>query len=203
MRTSPPPPRPAARRRAGRRAPAPRPSSSVHAVPGSVQQSEVGCAASEKREPRETVRAMPQRVLITGGSGAVGSAVVARMLERRGEFEPVVFDLAPSTNALDGGKQWPAGSNVMSIIGDISSFDDVKTAMAGCDAVIHLANSGSEWEDNLKYNIIGTYNIFENAAKLGAPHSHLLPCHSFSHTNLKSPCAEQVSSVSPPPRGPV
>jgi hypothetical protein len=25
----------------------------------------------------------------------------------------------------------------------------------------------------------------------GAPHAHLLPCHSFSHTNLKSPCAEQ------------
>ena len=26
---------------------------------------------------------------------------------------------------------------------------------------------------------------------LGAPHSHFLPCHSFSHTILKSPCAEQ------------
>ena len=26
----------------------------------------------------------------------------------------------------------------------------------------------------------------------GAPHQHLLPCHSFSHTNLKSPCADQA-----------
>ena len=26
---------------------------------------------------------------------------------------------------------------------------------------------------------------------IGAPHAHLLPCHSFSHTNLKSPCVEQ------------
>ncbi len=110
---------------------------------------------------------MPQRVLITGGSGAVGSAVVARMLDRRDEFDPVVFDLAPSTNALDGGKQWPAGSNVMSIIGDISSFDEVRSAMDGCDAVIHLANGGSDWENNLKYNIVGTYNVFENAAQLG------------------------------------
>ena len=25
----------------------------------------------------------------------------------------------------------------------------------------------------------------------GAPHWHFLPCHSFSHTNLKSPCARQ------------
>jgi nucleoside-diphosphate-sugar epimerase len=110
---------------------------------------------------------MPQKVLITGGSGAVGSAVVARMLERPGEFEPVVFDLTRATNALAGGEPWPAGSNVMSIIGDISSFEDVRTAMTGCDAVIHLANGGSEWEDNLKYNLVGTYNIFENAAQLG------------------------------------
>ena len=27
----------------------------------------------------------------------------------------------------------------------------------------------------------------------GAPHQHFLPCHSFSHSNLKSLCAEQVS----------
>ena len=26
---------------------------------------------------------------------------------------------------------------------------------------------------------------------VGAPHQHFLLCHSFSHTNLKSPCAEQ------------
>eukprot|EP01044_Picomonas_judraskeda_P036744 COSAG03_NODE_16359_length_404_cov_0.885246_1_plen_74_part_10 len=25
----------------------------------------------------------------------------------------------------------------------------------------------------------------------GAPHAHFPPCHSRSHTNLKSPCAEQ------------
>ena len=30
------------------------------------------------------------------------------------------------------------------------------------------------------------------ARRGGAPHQHFLPCHSFSHTNLKSPCAEQM-----------
>ena len=29
----------------------------------------------------------------------------------------------------------------------------------------------------------------------GAPHAHLLPRHSFSHTNLKNPCAEQPSGL--------
>ena len=28
---------------------------------------------------------------------------------------------------------------------------------------------------------------------IGAPHSHFLPYHSFSHTNLKSPCVEQAT----------
>ena len=30
---------------------------------------------------------------------------------------------------------------------------------------------------------------------IGAPHQHLLPCHSFSHTHLKSACVEQRSST--------
>ena len=36
-----------------------------------------------------------------------------------------------------------------------------------------------------------------NATFGGAPHQHFLPCHSFFHTNLKSPCAEQRRSVRP------
>ena len=32
----------------------------------------------------------------------------------------------------------------------------------------------------------------------GAPHSHLLPCHSLSHKDLKSPCAEQESKAGMP-----
>ena len=29
----------------------------------------------------------------------------------------------------------------------------------------------------------------------GAPHWHMLPCHSLSHTNLKSPCPEQYPKL--------
>ena len=35
----------------------------------------------------------------------------------------------------------------------------------------------------------------------GAPHSHLLPCHSFSRTNLKSPGVEQARTTTPRRRG--
>ena len=34
-------------------------------------------------------------------------------------------------------------------------------------------------------------------ANRGVPHQHFLPCHSFSHTNLKSPCAEQTARSLP------
>ena len=30
----------------------------------------------------------------------------------------------------------------------------------------------------------------------GAPHAHLLPCHSFAHKNLKNPCVEQMTAGS-------
>ena len=134
---------------------------------------------------------MPIKVMITGGAGAVGSAIIARMLERdvrppcrgRGgvgwggaehgcscaqeDFDITSFDVQPTTaSALDGGGPWPAGA-VKSVVGDVSDFDEVKAAMEGQDAVIHLANGGSDWESNLKYNLIGTYNIFENAALCG------------------------------------
>lgn len=83
------------------------------------------------------------------------------------DFDITSFDVQPTTaSALDGGGPWPAGA-VKSVVGDVSDFDEVKAAMEGQDAVIHLANGGSDWESNLKYNLIGTYNIFENAALCG------------------------------------
>ena len=133
---------------------------------------------------------MPIKVMITGGAGAVGSAIIARMLERdvssplsvaewggvgaehgcscaQEDFDITSFDVQPTTaSALDGGGPWPAGA-VKSVVGDVSDFDEVKAAMEGQDAVIHLANGGSDWESNLKSNLIGTYNIFENAALCG------------------------------------
>ena len=68
------------------------------------------------------------KILVTGGSGFIGSHVVDR-LEARGHA-PRIFDLVPSP--------YHAPGTVETVIGDLCRPDDVRRAVAGCDAVLHL-----------------------------------------------------------------
>ena len=69
------------------------------------------------------------RVLVTGGSGFIGSHVVDR-LQARG-VEPRIFDLVPSPHHRAG--------DVDTVLGDLCDPDAVREALQGCDAVVHLA----------------------------------------------------------------
>jgi UDP-glucose 4-epimerase len=69
------------------------------------------------------------RVLVTGGSGFIGSHVVDR-LQARG-LEPRIFDLVPSPHHRAG--------DVDTVLGDLCDPDAVRDGLQGCDAVIHLA----------------------------------------------------------------
>jgi UDP-glucose 4-epimerase len=69
------------------------------------------------------------KVLVTGGSGFIGSHVVDR-LQARG-LEPRIFDLVPSPHHRAG--------DVDTVLGDLCDPDAVRDALQGCDAVIHLA----------------------------------------------------------------
>ena len=60
------------------------------------------------------------------------------------------------------------------------------------------ASVGSEWEQiggKFKFRV-RTTALDMTLTERGVPHQHFLPCHSFSHTHLKSPCAEQGSMTS-------
>jgi UDP-glucose 4-epimerase len=67
------------------------------------------------------------KVLVTGGAGFIGSHVVDKLIERG--LEPRIFDLEPSRFHPD----------VDTVTGDLTSVDEVRAAVEGCDTVIHLA----------------------------------------------------------------
>lgn len=79
-------------------------------------------------------------VLVIGGAGYVGSALVPALLERR--HRVTVLDLYPhGEGALDAVRSYPDLSEVK---GDFRDPAALKDALEGCDAVIHLAPVSAE-----------------------------------------------------------
>src|SRR4051812_25175654 len=76
-----------------------------------------------------SIRASPMKILVTGGSGFIGSHVVD-VLAARGH-DPVIFDRVRSPHHERG--------SVPTVLGDATDTELLAVAMEGCDAVVHLA----------------------------------------------------------------
>jgi UDP-glucose 4-epimerase len=69
------------------------------------------------------------KVLVTGGSGFIGSHVVDKLAEAG--HDPVIYDLRESPHHDRG--------SVDTVIGDLFDGERLESAMEDCDAVVHLA----------------------------------------------------------------
>jgi dihydroflavonol-4-reductase len=102
--------------------------------------------------------------LVTGATGFIGSAVVRKLLARGRAVRALVEPGAPTPN-LDG------LTGVERIAGDVLDRDAVGRAMAGCDAVYHLAAIYALWlpDEKIIYdvNVEGTKNVLFAAMKAG------------------------------------
>lgn len=103
------------------------------------------------------------RVLVTGGSGFIGSHVVDRLREHG--VTPRVFDLVRSP-------YHPAG-DVETFLGSLLDPEALRLAMAGCHAVIHLAAVAdvkdvyNEPTYSESINTRGTINVLDAARRAG------------------------------------
>ncbi|MEM7535186.1 MAG: NAD(P)-dependent oxidoreductase [Chloroflexota bacterium] len=100
------------------------------------------------------------KILITGGTGNVGKAVVERFVAHGCEVRVISVDDSPDVH--DKAEYTRC---------DITSYGDVREQVRGCDAIVHLAAISNPMvvpaPDLFNINVAGTYNVFEAAADEG------------------------------------
>jgi len=98
------------------------------------------------------------KILVTGGGGFLGKAIVKRLLERGDRIRSFSRGHYPELRRL--------GVDVHR--GDLADKKAVITAVEGCDAVFHVAAKPGIWGTYRSYyktNVTGTENIIEGCRK--------------------------------------
>src|SRR4029078_12741458 len=98
------------------------------------------------------------RVLVTGGGGFLGGAIVRLLRARGGEVRPLTRAAYP----------WLDERGVEQSLGDLADSAAVERAVEGCDAVIHTAAKAGVWgwhQDYFATNVTGTENVIAACKK--------------------------------------
>lgn len=105
------------------------------------------------------------RVLVTGGAGFIGSAVVRRLIERNVQVIAIVRDQGRASALADLGVELRTG--------DLSRTAAIVDALRGCDAAIHLAGDyrvgigASDRPAMLDANVGTTHRMLDAVATAG------------------------------------
>ena len=101
----------------------------------------------------------PQRVLVTGGGGFLGSGIVKRLIQRGDRVRSLARNVYPKLES------W----GVTQFQGDISDPDVVFHACQDVDLVFHTAAKPPWWgayEDYYRTNVVGTHNVVKACKEL-------------------------------------
>ena len=121
------------------------------------------------------------RVLVTGGTGTIGQAVVRRLL-RDPDFEVRVSDQREAPGWMR------EGASVHS--GDLRDADEARRAVQGCSHVVHIGNGHAFTASEVDHAIfraaidagverltyVSSSLVYENAEEFPTPEEHLSHC---------------------------
>jgi nucleoside-diphosphate-sugar epimerase len=133
------------------------------------------------------------KILVTGGTGFTGTALVRRLLSDG--HSVVVLDYK---EGLSGNELKRRGADV--ILGSVTSRDVVARAMQGVDVVHHLAAAFREYNVPEKHyyevNVEGTRNVLATAARVGV--QKVIYCSACGvHGNIADPPADETAPIRP------
>ncbi len=117
----------------------------------------------------------PERVLVTGGCGFIGSNFIRHLLGTDPRVSVVNLDALTYAGNPENLADVEAGyaERYRFVHGDIRRHEDVAEAMRGCDTVVHFAaeshvdRSIAKAHDFITTNVEGTYVLLEEARRAG------------------------------------
>ncbi|MCC7484478.1 MAG: SDR family NAD(P)-dependent oxidoreductase [Burkholderiales bacterium] len=116
---------------------------------------------------------MPGQILVTGADGFIGSHLVEHLVRAGRAVRALVYYNAFDTRGWLDHVAAPVRDAVEVHAGDIRDPNDVRRALRGCDAVLHLAAligipySYHAADSYVDTNIRGTLNVLQAARELG------------------------------------
>lgn len=109
------------------------------------------------------------QILVTGGSGFIGSNFVRRVLASKPDLRVVNLDKLTYAGNPENLRDLERDARYRFVQGDVAEPKDVERAMEGCQAVVHFAaeshvdrsiRSAAEF---LRTNVLGTHALLESA----------------------------------------
>ncbi|GAB5453543.1 MAG: SDR family NAD(P)-dependent oxidoreductase [Halioglobus sp.] len=131
------------------------------------------------------------KIFVTGGTGFIGSHTCRALLDAGHTLKLFVRNREKARDLF--------GSRVRAVaVGDIADAGDVKKALKGCDAAIHMAAMVSTSADDAEHVYQTNLSAAKNVLGLAVEHGCKKIIHVSSVTAIYDPRAKKLTHNSPP-----
>ena len=138
----------------------------------------IGSMSADREDPIPDTTFEPERIVVTGGCGFIGSNFVHHVVREHPHVHVTVLDKLTYAGNPDNIAGLPS-DRVELVVGDVCDATLVDRLVSETDAVVHYAaeshndNSIADPGPFLRTNVEGTYTLIEACRKYGARYHHV------------------------------